>query len=74
MPRRSESIPAIACFRRAPIMGWAPTISAAFARGGAPGWPSVAEGRAMRLFGAKGAESAPIDLDLLAAWDGVERR
>ena len=46
----------------------------AFARSGAPGWPRVSETRSMRLFGAMDAASAPIDADLLAAWEGVERR
>ena len=44
----------------------------AFAETGSPNWPSVSAG--MRLFGAAGATSAAIDAELLAAWDGVERR
>ena len=44
----------------------------AFAKSGSPGWSNVSAG--MRLFGAGPALSAKIDVELLDAWRGVERR
>ena len=44
----------------------------AFAGAGSPNWPTVSAG--MRLFGAGDAAWAAVDAELLAAWDGVERR
>jgi len=44
----------------------------AFAETGSPNWPTVSAG--IRLFGAGDAACAAVDADLLAAWDGVERR
>ena len=43
-----------------------------FARSGSPGWAPVPT--EIRLFGAESATSIGIDAELLAAWDGVERR
>jgi hypothetical protein len=47
------------------------TALIAFARNGSPGWAPVPG--AIQRFGGD-ASAIDIDADLLAAWDGVERR
>jgi para-nitrobenzyl esterase len=46
----------------------------AFARSGSPGWPAISHSPSMRLFGDSVATCVKIDAELLAAWDGIERR
>lgn len=46
----------------------------AFAGNGAPGWASLNEGGAMRVFGGQADAVGDVDEALLDAWRGVERR
>ncbi|WP_158815733.1 carboxylesterase/lipase family protein [Methylocapsa sp. S129] len=46
----------------------------AFATNGSPGWPSLSESGAIRLFGGGSSAFAEIDRPLLDAWEGVARR
>jgi len=45
-----------------------------FARVGSPGWASIKDASAMRLFGEPGVSIAALDESLWQAWRGVERR